>query len=172
MHVNHPIWLRAVSTPGATVFAILFTLESLGRAMLATVIPLQAYDILQNERDVSTLYLAVGMLHWYEAAAGGQERRAPLVLIPLMMERTNAREGYLRKNGVPYSERATITEYVHRLPTHPNGDSWLNVVTIVEDPQYLTQPFYTSTNFRLEADGSRFNPTPCSTAPPLAVTRK
>lgn len=61
MHVQHPIWLRAVSTPGATVFAILFTLESLGRAMLATVIPLQAYDILQNERDVSTLYLAVGL---------------------------------------------------------------------------------------------------------------
>lgn len=61
MHVNNPIWLRAVSTPGATVFAILFTLESLARATLATVIPLQAYDILQSERDVSTLYLWVGI---------------------------------------------------------------------------------------------------------------
>jgi hypothetical protein len=80
---------------------------------------------------------------------------------------TGFREGYLRKNGVPYSESATLTEYIHRLPPHPNGDHWLQVVTIVEDPRYLTQPFYTSTNFRLEPDGSKFTPTPCRTEPPL-----
>jgi hypothetical protein len=85
---------------------------------------------------------------------------------------TNFREGYLRKNGIPYSEQATVTEYIHRLPTHPNGDSWLNVVTIVEDPRYLSQAFYTSSNFRLEPDGSKFSPTPCATAAPLAVTKK
>src|SRR4029453_10495681 len=61
---------------------------------------------------------------------------------------TNFRDGYLRKNGVPYSEQAQITEYIHRLPTHPNGDNWLEVITIVEDPRYLSQAFYTSTNFR------------------------
>ena len=60
MHVNHPIWLRTVSTPGAVVFAIMFTLESLARASLATVIPLQAYALLQEARDVSLLYFAVG----------------------------------------------------------------------------------------------------------------
>ena len=54
---------------------------------------------------------------------------------------TNFREGYLRKNGVPYSEQAVITEYIHRLPTHPNGDNWLHVITIVEDPRYLSQPY-------------------------------
>jgi hypothetical protein len=79
---------------------------------------------------------------------------------------TNFREGYLRKNGAPYSENATITEYFHRLPQHPNGDHWLHVVTIVEDPRYLTQPFYTSTHFKLEPNGSKWNPTPCRTAPP------
>jgi hypothetical protein len=84
---------------------------------------------------------------------------------------TNFREGYLRKNGVPYSEQATITEYIHRLPTHPNGDSWMHVVTIVEDPRYLSQPFYTSTHFRLEPSDARFSPTPCATVPPLAVKR-
>jgi hypothetical protein len=83
---------------------------------------------------------------------------------------TNFREGYLRKNGVPYSEQAVITEYFHRLPTHPNGDDWLNVITVVEDPKYLAQAFYTSTNFRREADGSKFNPTPCKTDPPLPVS--
>lgn len=81
---------------------------------------------------------------------------------------TNFLEGYLRKNGVPYSEEATITEYFHRLPPHPNGDHWLLVVTVIEDPNYLTQPFYTSTHFKLETDGSEFNPTPCRTAPPPA----
>ncbi len=81
---------------------------------------------------------------------------------------TNFREGYLRKNGVPYSEEATITEYFHRLPPHPNGDNWLLVVTVIEDGNYLSQPFYTSTHFKLESDGSKFNPTPCRTAPPPA----
>ena len=82
---------------------------------------------------------------------------------------TNFREGYLRKNGVPYSEQATITEYIHRLPTHPNGDYWLQVVTIIDDPRYLTQPFYTSTNFRREPDGSQVRAGACATAPPLPV---
>jgi hypothetical protein len=84
---------------------------------------------------------------------------------------TGFREGYLRKNGVPYSQDATITEYIHRLPTHPNGDSWLNVITVVDDPRYLTQPFYTSTNFRLEPDASKFAPTPCRTDAPLPVKK-
>ena len=79
---------------------------------------------------------------------------------------TNFLSGYLRKNGVPYSENATITEYVHRLPDHPNGDVWLHVVTIVEDPRYLNDAFYTSTHFKREANGSKWNPTPCRTAPP------
>jgi hypothetical protein len=82
---------------------------------------------------------------------------------------TNFREGYLRKNGVPYSEQATITEYFHRLPTHPNGDNWLHVTTIVEDPKYLSQPFYTSTHFRLEPNDANFRPRPCETAAPLPV---
>jgi hypothetical protein len=82
---------------------------------------------------------------------------------------TNFREGYLRKNGVPYSEQASITEYFHRLPTHPNGDSWLHVITIIEDPKYLAQPFYTSTSFRLEPNDAKFKPSGCETAAPLPV---
>jgi len=81
---------------------------------------------------------------------------------------TQFREGYLRKNGVPYSENATITEYFDRLPATPNGDTWLHVVTIVEDPRYLNQPFLTSTDFKLEPNGSKWNPTACRTALPPA----
>jgi hypothetical protein len=84
----------------------------------------------------------------------------------LQVTTTHFRAGYLRKNGVPYSEDARITEYFHRLPQHPNGDVWLHVVTIVEDPQFLNEPFYVSTHFKRERNGQKWNPTPCRTAPP------
>ena len=61
------------------------------------------------------------------------------------------REGYLRKNGVPYSENAVITEYVDRLGPEPDGAIYLLVRMSVDDPKYLHQPFVTSTHFRLEA---------------------
>ena len=79
---------------------------------------------------------------------------------------TNFREGYLRKNGVPYSENASITEYFHRLPAEPGEETFLLVITVIEDPRYLTGPFYTSTQFKLEQNGSKFAPSPCRTAPP------
>jgi hypothetical protein len=44
----------------------------------------------------------------------------------------------------------------------PNGDSWLIVTTLVEDPQYLAQPFQTSTHFRKQADASGWDPSPCT----------
>jgi hypothetical protein len=79
---------------------------------------------------------------------------------------TAFRDGYLRKNGVPYGEEASITEYFDRLPTSPNGDVWLLVMTVVDDPKYLTQPFYTSTHFKLEGDGARWKASACVTDPP------
>ena len=68
--------------------------------------------------------------------------------------------GYLRKNGVPYSNAATVTEYFDR-HREANGDQWFTVTTIVEDPQYLAQPFITSSHFKKEVDGSKWRPTPC-----------
>jgi hypothetical protein len=69
--------------------------------------------------------------------------------------------GYLRKNGVPYGADTRVTEYYNRVD-EPNGDSWLIVTTVVEDPQYLAQRFITSSHFKKVADGSPWNPTPCS----------
>lgn len=75
---------------------------------------------------------------------------------------TNLRPGYLRKNGVPYGDTTVVREFF-ALSTERNGDTWFVVTTIVEDPQYLSQPFVTSTNFKKEADGSRWAPSPCVT---------
>jgi hypothetical protein len=77
---------------------------------------------------------------------------------------TNMSGGWLRKNGVPYSEQATMTEYIDRFAT-PGGDEWLVVTTIVSDPKYLTQDFITSTHFKREADGAKkWDPIPCKPA--------
>jgi hypothetical protein len=85
----------------------------------------------------------------------------------LFVTTTNFREGYLRKNGVPYSANATITEYFDRVGPEPNGDVILLVRTVVDDPKYLQTPFITSTHFKLEKDGSKWNPSPCKIDPPV-----
>ena len=77
------------------------------------------------------------------------------------MVTTNLRAGYLRKNGVPYSANATVTEYFDVSP-HPGGGQLLVVTTSVDDPRYLLQPFIVSSHFKKEADGSKWDPTPCS----------
>jgi len=61
MHVRYPIWLRRVDRPGARVFAVLFALESLSRALLLTVVSLQALALLGDARDVSLAFTLVGM---------------------------------------------------------------------------------------------------------------
>jgi hypothetical protein len=73
---------------------------------------------------------------------------------------TNLRAGYLRKNGVPYSERAVFTEHwdVHSLPT---GDKYLVNTNVVDDPVYLQAPFQTAIHYKLERDTSKWDPTPC-----------
>jgi hypothetical protein len=74
---------------------------------------------------------------------------------------TNLRPGYLRWNGVPYSEKTTVTEHFDLAP-HPAGGQVLIVTTVVEDPQYLQRPYVVSSQFKKEADGSRWDPTPCT----------
>jgi hypothetical protein len=72
------------------------------------------------------------------------------------------RPGYLRKNGVPLSGAASVTEYYHRF-TAPNGDTWLTVVTEVTDAENLQQPYVQSSHFKKLPDGAPFKPEPCST---------
>jgi len=73
---------------------------------------------------------------------------------------TRLKEGYLRKNGVPYSENTVVTEYFDR-HDEADGSSWFTVTTIVDDPKYLAQNFITSTHFKKEPDASKWFPTPC-----------
>jgi hypothetical protein len=73
---------------------------------------------------------------------------------------TDLAEGWLRRNGVPYSDKVQLTEFFDRFPT-PDGHEWFVVTTQVIDPTYLQMPFITSSHFRREADASRWHLRPC-----------
>ena len=74
---------------------------------------------------------------------------------------TNLRAGYLRKNGVPYSENtdaARVLRSLHRAQRR-------HVVRRDDDrrgPADADQPFVTSTNFKKQPDATGFTPTPCT----------
>lgn len=78
----------------------------------------------------------------------------------LLVRTGNLVPGWLRRNGVPYGDKATVTEYFDRFRT-PAGDEWFVVTTVVEDPVYLNGRFITSSNFRREADATKWYPKPC-----------
>jgi hypothetical protein len=84
------------------------------------------------------------------AARGGQ----------LRVVTTNMKPGYLRKNGVPYSDRAVLTEYFTLL-TGKENDTYIALTAMLEDPTYLTQPFVRTYTFKKAADQTGWDPTPC-----------
>ena len=75
------------------------------------------------------------------------------------------RPGYLRKNGVPYSANAVLEEYFDTF-NELNGDKWLVVTSIVTDPQYLYQPFITSSHYKKLSSAAGWDPTPCRSDQP------
>ena len=68
---------------------------------------------------------------------------------------THLKEGYIRRNGVPRSDMATLSEHWIR---HGN---WLTIVEIVTDPVYLTEPFVRTTDYELDLH-QQIPPYPCS----------
>jgi hypothetical protein len=77
---------------------------------------------------------------------------------------THMRPGYLRKNGVPYSGNALLTEYFDTFKY--DGNAYLIRSAVVDDPQYLNGHFMTSEQYEREPDASKWHPTPCKTALP------
>ena len=95
------------------------------------------------------------------AGGGGRGAAAPPRGGNLKVETSHMKAGYVRKNGMPYSENATLLEYFDR-HREPNGDEWFTVTTILHDPKYYMQDFITSTHFKKEPDASKWRPTPCT----------
>ena len=88
------------------------------------------------------------------AAAGGKLPGSLKVVTTNLRPATCARTASLTAHGT------VLTEYFTRT-NEANGDSWLLLTSIVEDPQYLASDFLTSDHYKKEADGSKWNPSPC-----------
>ena len=99
---------------------------------------------------------------WQGVSTAGWERATgPDGGGSLRVATSNLRAGYLRKNGVPYSDRATMSEHFDLSPL-PDGGRLLLITTVIDDPVYLRAPYVVSPHFKKEADGSKWDPTPCS----------
>ncbi|HYR88667.1 MAG TPA: hypothetical protein VE422_31600 [Terriglobia bacterium] len=72
----------------------------------------------------------------------------------LKVTTTHLKEDYYRRNGVPQSDKATLTEYWIR-----RGD-FLTWMVIAYDPVYLTEPLVRSTEYRLT--NNEVAPYPCT----------
>jgi len=62
----------------------------------------------------------------------------------LTVETTHIKAGYLQLNGVAHSDQATMTEHYIR------HGAYLTVISVVNDPQYLEEPFIRSTNWVID----------------------
>lgn len=109
-------------------------------------------------KDSQPTWQGYSVAEWQYAQGGG---RGQARTGNLEVTTTGMKAGYLRKNGVPYSGNALLTEYYDRINA-TNGDQWLVVTTVVTDPQYLTMPFVTSTHFKKVPDATGWDPEPCS----------
>ncbi len=55
-------WLPAATQPGAWPFAVLYAVESVSRASIISVVPIQTYDLIGDEQKLSVFYFVVGAL--------------------------------------------------------------------------------------------------------------
>ena len=102
-----------------------YTSQVLQKRLLNTYYAARTYV---EEQGVSTLFLALGMLHWYEAAPSDQSHEAPLILVPVELSRSNVRARF----RVQYSEdeigenlslRSKLqSDFAIQLPDFPEDD--------------------------------------------------
>jgi hypothetical protein len=116
---------------------------------------LQGYSAAEWQRSVGFDAFGIGLTP--------ERGQAPPRWGSLKVVTTNMAPGWLRRNGVPYSERTTLTEYFAKF-SHPEAGEWFVVTTIVEDPTYLNGTFITSSNFKKESNDSKWDPKPCRTS--------
>lgn len=112
----------------------------------------------QDNAGAGTLQ-GVTRASWQIERAGGFG--APVTGGSINAVTTDMAPGYLRRNGVPYGAQAELKEYFELL-IGGDGTQYLTVISVLEDPEHLTQLFTTSTNFKREPDDSKWNPSECA----------
>ena len=104
----------------------------------------------------------VSSARWQFPGGGGRGggRGARAETGQLVVTTTRMKPGYLRKNGVPYGQDAVLTEYFLRL-VDDDGQEYLADTMMVDDPQYLAQPYIKTYQYKKQRDAAGWNPTPC-----------
>jgi hypothetical protein len=94
---------------------------------------------------------------------GGRAARpeAPTVWGDLKVMTSDLSAGYLRKNGIPYSDNAKLVEY-YDLLQKVGGEQLLVVTSSLTDPVYLTKVFIVNSNFKKLSGAAGWEPSPCS----------
>ncbi len=110
--------------------------------------------------DAEPSWQGYSVAEW-QVPGGGRGAPQPPRNGQLKIVTTHLRPGYLRKNGVPYGAGAVLTEYMAQL-IDDDGSQYLAVTSILEDSQYLAQPWVRTNQFRKQADAKGWNPSPCS----------
>jgi len=77
---------------------------------------------------------------------------------------THVKAGYIRRNGVPSSDRATVTEHFMR------HDDTLTITALIDDPVYLTEPYVLSRSWKLDTK-LQISPVPEPCSPAAEVAR-
>ena len=93
---------------------------------------------------------------WERAVAAAGQREGNL-----RVTTTNLRAQYARKNGLPVSATAKLTEYLHTLQA-PSGEIWLSWIGELEEPLYYLEPYHYSWQFKKLPANSPWTPEPCS----------
>jgi hypothetical protein len=82
----------------------------------------------------------------------------------LTVSTTHVKAGYIRRNGVPTSDRATVTEHFMR------HEDTLTITAIIDDPVYLTEPYVLSRSWKLDPK-LQISPVPEPCSPAAEVAR-
>lgn|SRR6185437_11615139 len=101
-------------------------------------------------------------LQGYSVASWDQQGRGGKKWGQLKVTTTDLTPGYIRKNGIPYSDKTSVLEYFDLMPQQYQGETIMTVTSVVTDPVYLFQPFTTNDIFRKLPSGDSWKPTPCS----------
>lgn len=97
----------------------------------------------------------------WQIPGGGRGAPQPARFGQLKIVTNHLRPGYLRKNGVPYGTGAVLTEHVQHLKDD-DGLEYIAITSMLEDAQYLQQPWVRTSQFRKQPDAKGWNPSPCT----------
>ncbi|MGH7030088.1 MAG: DUF3320 domain-containing protein, partial [Stellaceae bacterium] len=102
--------------------------EPLARRLLKLFREARTYE---EEQGVNILFLAVGFLHWFEDERSLERCSAPLLLVPVSLERRQGRDPFILRGrdddmmlNISLAEKLRI-EFGIALPELPASDDWL-----------------------------------------------